>query len=52
MIKIKAEITDGNGYHKVLFIVCDVKMRDKVIAVVERFLRCGLTEMGRSSLAV
>ena len=42
MIKIKAEISDGKGYHKVLFIVCDVAMRDKAIKVVERFLQCGL----------
>lgn len=44
-IKIKAEITDGNGYHKVLFLVCDVKMRDKAIEVAERFLRWGLSKI-------
>ena len=50
MIKIKAEISDGKGYHKVLILICDVKMRDKAIAVAERFLRCGLDEMGVRSL--
>ena len=46
MILIKVEISDGKGYHKVLFLVCDANMRDKTIEVVERFLQCGLTEMG------
>ena len=48
MIKIKAEITNGKGYHKVLILICDVKMRDKAIEVVERFLWCGLNGMDNS----
>ena len=44
-IKVKVEIDNGKGYHKVLFIVCDAKMRDNAIAVVERFLQCGLSKI-------
>jgi len=44
-INVKVEISDGKGHHKVLFIVCDAKKREKVIEVVERFLHCGLNEI-------
>ena len=45
MIKLKAEITTEEGYHKVLILICDATMRDKAIEIVERFLQCGLTEI-------
>ena len=47
MIKIMVEITDGKGYHKVLFIICDAKMRERAIEAAERFLQCGLNKIGR-----
>ena len=52
MIKLKVEISDGKGYHKVLFLICDVESRDKAIEAAERFMWCGMGKMEKRALAV
>ena len=52
MIKLKVEISDGKGYHKVLFIICAVEMREVTIAAAERFLWCGMGEMEKRDLLI
>ena len=49
MIKLKVEISDGKGYHKILFLICDAEMRDEAIEMAKRFLWCGMGEMEKSN---